>query len=130
DDRHAGSLGPEPLGDLEALHVGQHHVEQHEVRAKRLDLADGVLAGAGRRDVEALVAQRHRDDVHDVGLVVDDEDAKAFVHGVHLATEPWKFLRVSSTSAGIVVAAISNTNQALPASLPSPIAWTMPASHA
>ena len=34
DDRHAAALGAEPLGDLEALHVGQHDVEHDQVRAE------------------------------------------------------------------------------------------------
>jgi hypothetical protein len=57
---------------FEALHVRQHHVEQDQVRLEVADLAHGVGAGAGRRDREAVEAQGHRDDVDDVGLVVDD----------------------------------------------------------
>ena len=40
------------------------------------DRRDRLGAGGGRRDGEAVEAQRHRDDVDDVGLVVDDEDAE------------------------------------------------------
>ena len=67
---------PSRLRDLEALHVGQHHVEQHHVRARVADLRERLGAGAGRGDLEALVAQRHRDHVDDVRLVVDDEHAR------------------------------------------------------
>ena len=76
DDRHVAALGAEPLGDLEALHVGQHHVEDHHLRPEALDGGQRLLArGRGRR-LEALVAQGHGDHVDDVGLVVDDQDAR------------------------------------------------------
>ena len=45
---------------------------------KSVDRAQRVRARAGDLDREALEAQRHRDDVGDVGLVVDDEDAVGF----------------------------------------------------
>ncbi len=64
----------DPLDHLEALHVGQHHVEDHEVRAERRHVGDRLLPRGCRGNFEALVAQDHRDDVDDVGLVVDDED--------------------------------------------------------
>src|SRR3954468_3009213 len=75
DDRHPRALRAEALGDVEALHVRQHDVEHDEVRAERGDLRERVGAGAGGLDAEALEPQGHRDDVDDVGLVVDDEDA-------------------------------------------------------
>ena len=72
---HARALGAEPLGDVEALHVGQHHVEHHQVRAEVGDRAERVRPGPGRLDGEALEAQGHGHDVDDVGLIVDDEHA-------------------------------------------------------
>ena len=42
DDRHARALGAEPLGDVEALHVGQHHVEHDQVGLERADRGERV----------------------------------------------------------------------------------------
>ena len=78
DDRHLGAAGAELARDLEALHVGEHHVEHHQIRAERVDGRERVVPVDGRRDREALEAQRHRDDVDDVRLVVDDEHAAGF----------------------------------------------------
>ena len=75
DDRHAGALGAEAAGHLEALHVGQHHVEHHQVRFEAADRGAAPRGPVrGRLDREALEAQRHRDHLDDVRLVVDDED--------------------------------------------------------
>ena len=70
-----GALGAEPARDLEALHVGQHHVEHDQVGAERGDRGERVRARAGGLHGEALEAQGHRDDIDDVRLVVDDEHA-------------------------------------------------------
>ena len=75
EDRHAQAVGAQPPGHLEAVEVGQHHVEDHEVRTIRLDLGESGASGIGGRYLEALVAQRRRDEVGDVRLVVDNEDA-------------------------------------------------------
>ena len=83
DDRHARPLRAEPLGDVEALHVGQHHVEHHQVRFEAGDSGDRLPARAGRLDLEALVAQGHRDDLDDVGLVVDHQHAVALLRVGH-----------------------------------------------
>ena len=76
DDRYVGQRGAHPAQHLEAVDVGQHHVEHDGVGAL---LAGGVHGGApGVRHLHlpALVAQRHRDQLGDVHLVVDDEDAQ------------------------------------------------------
>ena len=69
------AVGAQALHDLEAVAVGEHHVEHDEVGPERLGRAERVGAGAGDLDVEAFVAQGGRDEVGDVRLVVDDEDA-------------------------------------------------------
>jgi hypothetical protein len=56
-----------------------------------------LRAGAGGVDLEALVAQRHRDDVDDVRLVVDDEDPRrtavaARLHARIMAEKPGRLL--------------------------------------
>ena len=71
-------LGAEALGDVEALHVGEHHVEHDQLRLEGADGGDRLRAGAGGLDREALEAQGHGDDVDDVRLVVDDEHTVGF----------------------------------------------------
>jgi hypothetical protein len=68
-------LGAEPLGDVEALHVGEHDVEHDQVRIERADGGDRAGARARRLHREALEAQRHGHHVDDVRLVVDHEHA-------------------------------------------------------
>ena len=69
------AAAPSRLRDLEALHVGQHHVEHDQVGLEGGHGGQRVAARPGGFDGEALEAERHRDDVDDVGLVVDDEHA-------------------------------------------------------
>ena len=91
DDRHPRALGAEPLGDLEALHVGQHHVEHDQVRPEGGDRRRARRRRSRRTRREALEAQGHRDDVDDVGLVVDDEHAvgvRALAHENTIVADP------------------------------------------
>ena len=60
--------------DLDAVEVGQHHVEDDQVGLGLRDRGERAAAGGGLVDVEALVAQRGRDGVDDRRLVVDDQD--------------------------------------------------------
>ena len=80
DDRRARALGAEPAGDLEALHVGEHHVQHDQVGTEGGDRGQRFGAGARGLHGEALEAQGHRDDVDDVGLVVDDQHAVCLTH--------------------------------------------------
>ena len=66
----------QPAGHLEAVEVGQHHVEHDEVGAAALDRVQRGAAGRRPLDVEAVVAEPHRHQLGDVLLVVDDEDAR------------------------------------------------------
>ncbi len=72
-DRSAGHLALNPLDELEPVAVGQTHVGEAEV--ERL-LAERLLGGRdvetrARRDIHAL--ERDRQELADVGFVVDDE---------------------------------------------------------
>ena len=75
DDRRPGTLGAEPARDLEALHVGEHHVQDDQVGTELRHLAERIRARSRRFHGEALEAQGHRDDIDDVRLVIDDEDS-------------------------------------------------------
>ena len=54
---------------------GQHHVERDGVGLELAGGPDGGHAGAGGADLPALVAQGHAQQLGEVLLVVDDEDA-------------------------------------------------------
>jgi hypothetical protein len=91
-DGHLHSIGGEPLGDREAVHVGKHHVEHDQRRAEVLDGLQARPSGARRLDLEPFVAERHRDEVRDPWLVVHDQDALR-VHAMTLARFAEKSLR-------------------------------------
>ena len=74
-------VGTDPVQQFEAVAVGQHHVEDEEIGPEGRRFPDRVAAGAGDRHLEPFVAQRRRDQVGDVRLVVDDQNARAQVGG-------------------------------------------------
>jgi hypothetical protein len=73
DDRHVVPVGAEPLHDGEAVAVGQHHVEHHQVGPELLGRAEGVGSVGSYLDAESFVPQGGCDEVGDGCLVVDDE---------------------------------------------------------
>ncbi len=74
-DRHVGELA-DPLEHPVAVQVGQADVQQHQVGALLLDEVDGAFAFAGPDDVDLSPLQREAepDRLHDVWLVVHDQD--------------------------------------------------------
>src|SRR5690606_6238144 len=82
DDEDAGLLlvaaFAEAPADSGAVDVGEHVVEQDEVRAEALGEHARVVAGGGGADLEASVAREEVvQQLEDLGVVVDDEDALA-----------------------------------------------------
>jgi len=75
DDRNARALCAEPARDLEAVDVGKHHVEDDQVRLEARDRGERIAAARRGLHGEAFEAKRHRDDLGDVRLIVDDEDS-------------------------------------------------------
>jgi len=65
----------QPLEDLDAVHAGHLHVEQHQIRRLALGQRQAFLSGGGADDVVALVLERHLQRVADRRLIVDYEDA-------------------------------------------------------
>ena len=62
----------------EPVEVGQHHVEDHQVRPERVDRRQRVRGRYhGDLDLGTPHAERHRDQVGDARLVVDDQDPSA-----------------------------------------------------
>jgi len=103
EDRNLGAALGQTLGDLEAVEVGQHYVEDDDVGAEVLGALQRLLSVGRLLDREVLVAQGHRQHVGDVLVVVDDEGANLVLVGRRLAsghtpiivTEAGSFLRNS-----------------------------------
>jgi hypothetical protein len=74
-DQHQLGVG-QRLGIGEELHaaaVGQHEVEQNDVRLLQGDLAPSLPQRAGGGDREALVGDEHRHRLGGIGIVVDQQ---------------------------------------------------------
>jgi hypothetical protein len=67
------------LEQIEAAHLRHLEVADDHVVARALKLVDGAGPVLGRADDVALHSEKVRDDVADELLVVDDEDARAFL---------------------------------------------------
>lgn len=89
DDGHVGRALAHERGELLAGEAGQHEVADHEVEGERLRCLPGraglqeqarLGAGIGLRASVALARQARRDDVVDVGVVLDDQDARLVRH--------------------------------------------------
>jgi len=95
--RRVVALAPQPPAHLETVDVGQHDVEQQEVRRVRAHGRQGAAPVTGHLDGEAEVAQRGAQEEPDVLLVVDDEDpgrrrVGGRGHGPSMPPEPVKRL--------------------------------------
>ena len=71
---HPDAVGPQPSRDLEAVEVGEHHVEHDEVGRVLLGGGQRRPSGHGLADLEAFVAQGGGDGVDDRRFIVDDQD--------------------------------------------------------
>ena len=98
EDRGLVGALAHPPGDLEAVEVGQHHVEQDEVGPELADRAERRLPVGRRLDLVVVEAQGDREDIGDVRLVVDDEDladrgvVRGAVHAHIVSEVPVDFL--------------------------------------
>ena len=76
DDRGAHAALAQPPDHLEAVKIGKHHVEHHEV-GRGLPGRGHRLGTVGRRgDIEAGEAQARREQLDDVGIVLDYEQLR------------------------------------------------------
>ncbi len=73
DDRDVGQPA-QAAGQLEAVEVREHHVEEDHVGVELLHLAEGAAPGPGHAHFEAEVAKGGVEQEGDVLLVVDDEN--------------------------------------------------------
>ena len=75
DDGQLTALLAQPAGHGEAVHVGEHDVEDAEVGLVVAGDLERLGAARGGGDVEPGVAQGRREELTDVGLVLDDEES-------------------------------------------------------
>ena len=98
DDRDAGVVLAHRLAHLEAVELGQHQVEEHEIGLLVEGLLDRLLAVLRDVDGVALEAEASLEAEPDRGVVLDDQDA-----GRHAAASPGSFsamwVRVTGASA-------------------------------
>ena len=83
-DRHTGVRAQHPA-DVDAVHAGQHQVEQHQVGPQFAHRGQRLRAVGDHRGVETLVAQDDGEHLGQRGVVVDDQNP--LPHGVHGVTE-------------------------------------------
>jgi hypothetical protein len=80
DDRHLlpGRIAAQAREQLEAVEVGQHDVEQHEIGGiARVDAFDGLAAVGDRLDDEALLLGQVAEQIGHVNVVLDDQQPLA-----------------------------------------------------
>ncbi len=73
DDGNGGTLS-QGTQNLEAVLLGQHHIQNHQPVAAARRQIDGARARVVGFDVEPLGAQQLADQVAQLPIVVDDED--------------------------------------------------------
>ena len=85
-NRRRRRVGLDPAADLEAAHVGQLDVKDHQVR-QRGDQPEGLGSGCGLLELEARSLERLRDRVPLGLIVVDEQDSGLWLLG-HYKTPP------------------------------------------
>ena len=76
EDRRGVAGAAEALGDAEPVHVGEHHVEDDQVGLLLEDGRDRLGAVGHGLHLETRESEARDEQVADVRLVVDDEDAR------------------------------------------------------
>ena len=69
-------VGPQAAANLESIEIGQHDVEQHEVRAFPAQVLQAFLAAAEAIQMKTLFLKVVADELHDIRFVLDDHDAR------------------------------------------------------
>ena len=93
EDRRGVAGAAQPLRDAEAVHVGEHDVEDDEVGLFLEHGRDRLGAVGDGPDLESGESQARDEQVADVRLVVDDQDARCG-HALIMATEPMRCLDI------------------------------------
>ena len=84
----ADTVLPKLRQDLKAIAVGQHDVEQNQVKGLRVDQEEAVFSGRGHRDDVALAFQAAAQRVRQLGFVFN----KKHVHSTYIprSTRRWR----------------------------------------
>jgi hypothetical protein len=80
DDRQRGS-GAQAAAEAEVVLAGEHQVEHHQVEPPGLQGARHAPAVGHGLDAQAVLAQKTRQQIADLAIVVDDQDLWSVDHG-------------------------------------------------
>src|SRR5437879_4192575 len=80
EDRHPRAGPADVAADVEAADVGQHQVEEDDVRLERLDPGEGVSAAVRLLDQVPLLLAGEAHGLTDRRLVIDHQDLALSVH--------------------------------------------------
>jgi len=83
DDRQMAAALTQFAGHREAVHIGEHDVQDAQVGVVRGGHLECLGARARRGDVKAGKAQRRGQEFADIGLVLDDEQSSFGRRGAH-----------------------------------------------
>jgi hypothetical protein len=86
--RGAGVARAEPAGDVEAVQVGQHHVQDDQVGAVALGGGERLQPAGGGGHLEPGQAQAGRQQLKDVGLVLDHQQQGLRLRLAHARHSP------------------------------------------
>jgi len=78
-DGHIALL-PDAAAHLEAVEIGQHDVEEHDVRPALMERLEAAFAVLSRENLEAFLAQRVTERVTQIRVVVDENDPWHLIH--------------------------------------------------
>ena len=85
DDRHARPRAHR-LHHLDAVHIGQAQIEQHNARRLRRSGGDGGVGGLHSHMAQTVRLERGDDKVADGGIVLNDQDERFHGRVRHSAT--------------------------------------------
>ena len=80
DHGQLGALGGEVAQHLHSAAAGEHEVEHHEVDVVTERELEAALAVERRSDLEPMDAETTVDEIHDSGLVLDQDDVRHAPH--------------------------------------------------
>ena len=82
DDRDA-RLGPEQPADVSAVELGQQQIEDDQVRLLPPRHIQRLLAVIGDQDTVSVSLEIERNQIHDLLVIVDDEDCTVHKSSYH-----------------------------------------------
>jgi hypothetical protein len=94
EDREVLARGPKAPRDSEAVHIGEHDVEDGEIRRMEVGCSQGVPSVPGRDHFEACESKRGGQQLTNVRFVVDNKElgfGPILFHTSHNAPSVWEF---------------------------------------